>query len=108
MYSCLILAYRKYKQQSFVIRSGLKFGVDLLLYPPSGPSKAHSMFGVRIVSSNSEHQSIMDNVRILDNISKALVCVTVQVHDTYHPIHHKDAYDFEEVVLNRWIPSKMK
>lgn len=86
----------------------MKFGVHLLLYPPEGPSKSHSLYGVRVYSSNDKYQQFMDSTRILDNISKTLVCIIVDITDKYHPVKNPNMYKEREVVINRWIPSKPK
>lgn len=86
---------------------GLKFGVDLLLYPEGGPSKVHSIYGVRVLGLSEDKVKGLLQTRLLDNTSKKLKCIFIDVNNSYHPIHRNGDYKEFEIIIQRWIPSKL-
>ncbi|KAJ5947519.1 hypothetical protein N7466_000534 [Penicillium verhagenii] len=123
--------YHHFRSLGWVVRSGVKFGTDYLLYN-RGPVFSHAEFGVIIVPSYedpywSETQERRDHVaqkqdrswwwlhcvnRVQAQVKKSLVIVYVQVPPP--PSSFDDIgtvlgrYRVREFLLRRWIPNRSR
>ncbi|MEM0003970.1 MAG: tRNA-intron lyase [Desulfurococcaceae archaeon] len=94
-FSALYRVYVDLKKRGFVVRRGLKFGCDYMIYR-HGPGIDHAPFGV-LVYTNSE---IIDPVelvragRLLHSVRKKLVIAIVK----------EDGSDVKYLVFNWWKP----
>lgn len=72
--------YRYFRRLGWVVRSGLQYGVDFMLYC-DGPEYYHSSAAIRIVSGSSRDSVLCFAAlnRELNNMKKALIEVTVDV-----------------------------
>lgn len=81
------VAYHHYRSQGWCVRSGIKFGVDYLLYD-KGPPFHHAEYCLHVLenSNNKTKQDIIDNldfvqfsslVRVIGGVRKTLVFVYV-------------------------------
>lgn len=50
----LFAAYKHLRLRGWVVRSGLKYGVDFLLYNGAGPEFSHAEYGARVVFSSCQ------------------------------------------------------
>ena len=122
------VAYHHFRSLGWVVRPGIKFGVDLLLYN-RGPVFAHAEFAVMVLPAytnkhwkalgkekvKSWHWLHMAN-RVQTQVRKTLVLCYVDIPppvDGESP-HSVDldgllgGYKIREVVLKRWIPNRSR
>ena len=119
-------AYRYYRSKGWVPKSGLKFGVDFLLYK-EGPSFYHSTYtvivslvedseaGLESVSGHPQSGLTWREVIALDRVNKAagkemIVCFVVKPpslsqQDMKLP-GCVDSLQVREVFVKRWVPEK--
>ncbi|VDN45163.1 unnamed protein product [Gongylonema pulchrum] len=71
------VVYRFFRQQGWVVRSGLQYGADFILYC-DGPEYHHSSAAVRVVPSSDVLGFAALN-RELNNMKKTLIEVSVNV-----------------------------
>ncbi|XP_049850418.1 tRNA-splicing endonuclease subunit Sen2-like [Schistocerca gregaria] len=79
------MVYHHYQSKKWVVKPGLKLGVDFLLYPQGGASRGHAQFGVQIVHPSSLNASKhVDRPlpwvlsRVLHQVAKNFVMVSVE------------------------------
>ncbi|KAK9241077.1 SEN2 subunit of the tRNA splicing endonuclease-like protein [Lipomyces kononenkoae] len=113
------VVYHHYRSHGWCIRSGVKFGVDYLLYR-RGPPFSHAEFGVIVIplySDESKNQIMRKDWswssgvnRVVGGVKKVLVLCYVEVPvciDKWHSVEELlKMYKVREVVLRRWIPSR--
>uniref|UniRef100_A0A914XAE7 tRNA-intron lyase n=1 Tax=Plectus sambesii TaxID=2011161 RepID=A0A914XAE7_9BILA len=73
-------AYHYYRSRGWVVRSGLSFGVDYLLYK-DGPEYHHSSFGVRILTDGDQIKSSHFGAlnRVMSTVKKELIHCSISV-----------------------------
>ncbi|KAK9366437.1 SEN2 subunit of the tRNA splicing endonuclease-like protein [Lipomyces kononenkoae] len=113
------VVYHHYRSNGWCIRSGVKFGVDYLLYR-RGPPFSHAEFGVIVIplySDESKNQVMCKDWswssgvnRVVGGVKKVLLLCYVEVPDCIDKWHSVEEllkmYKVREVVLRRWIPSR--
>ncbi len=107
----LYASYRHYRLLGYVVRSGLKYGSEWLLYK-RGPVFDHAVSCVRVFSRDSKlvMGSIVAPSRICGNVRKSLrVCL---LYMTDHEIVTWDdfvsAVSVSDVEMKRWIPERTR
>ena len=120
------VAYHHFRSLGWVVRSGVKFAVDLLLYN-RGPVFSHAEFAVLVLPSyshafwagkNKEKQRTWDWLymvnRVQTQVRKSLVICYVEIPP---PSEHDGAkgldamklltrYKVREVIFKRWVPNR--
>ena len=122
------VAYHHFRSLGWVVRSGIKFAVDLLLYN-RGPVFSHAEFAVMVLPSYSHafwvgkyrekqrpwHWLYMVN-RVQTQVRKSLVLCYVEIPP---PAEHDSAetlsvgsllkrYKVREIILKRWVPNRSR
>lgn len=74
----LYIVYKDLRDRGFVVRRGLKFGCDYLVYR-FGPGIDHAPFGVEVISSNDRYDpiDIVRMGRLLHSVRKKLIIAIV-------------------------------
>ncbi len=74
----LYVVYEDLRRRGFVVRRGLKFGCDYLVYR-FGPGIDHAPFGVEVMSIDEEYDpiSIVRMGRLLHSVRKKLIIAIV-------------------------------
>lgn len=110
-------AYLHYRAGNWVPKSGLKFGVDFLLYK-EGPLSYHSSFGVVVKEeregvnqSNLTWKEVIALGRVCESASKDLLvcCVTWPQGTTQYRLKEPNcvtAATITDVLVKRWVPEK--
>ena len=118
-------AYRYYKKQGWVPKSGLKFGVDFLLYK-HGPAYYHSSYGVlvRMIDQSTSSglvgesgnggltwHDVISLCRVNESAGKdLLICYVTKPSDmTEEELQLPSCVSkflVQEVFVNRWIPDR--
>lgn len=86
------VVYNFYRRKGWVVRSGLKYGTDFVLYPSSGPTRHHAVSSILITPQFGNRNSIdhrrMTNWetlhtlgRVSETVAKGLVNCYVVVHE---------------------------
>ncbi|TCD65903.1 tRNA splicing endonuclease subunit sen2 [Steccherinum ochraceum] len=124
--------YHHYRSLGWVVKSGIKFCVDLLLYK-RGPVFHHAEFGVLVIPvyedpadklsspyalANADPMSwtwLSTINRVNSQVQKTLVLAYVTIPSSSHVPHHTlsspaclNHYSVREVVLRRFIPARMR
>ncbi|ANB11175.1 Sen2p [Sugiyamaella lignohabitans] len=113
--------YHHYRSLGWCVRSGVKFGSELLLYK-RGPPFSHAEFCIRILTSPGDEQHDWwwntSIGRVVGGVKKGLVFCYVQGNDTENTAKILDAsegysikdilgsYQIREVVYRRWIATR--
>uniref|UniRef100_A0A914EHB3 tRNA-intron lyase n=1 Tax=Acrobeloides nanus TaxID=290746 RepID=A0A914EHB3_9BILA len=100
--------YRYFRQNGWILRSGLSFGVDYLLYK-DGPEYTHSSAGIRICDELKDPCTAA-MMRELRNCKKALIVISLKIPvcmDT-STIKCLDLIPVEPLILNRWMPNRSR
>lgn len=122
------VAYHHFRSLGWVVRPGIKFGVDLLLYN-RGPVFAHAEFAVLVLPAytneywktlgmgtmKSWHWLHMVN-RVQSQVRKTLVLCYVDIPtpvdgECAQSVDHDSLlgrYKIREVILRRWIPNRSR
>ncbi|MEM1921384.1 MAG: tRNA-intron lyase [Desulfurococcaceae archaeon] len=77
-FSDLYRVYKDLRERGFIVRRGLKFGCDYLIYR-FGPGIDHAPFGVEVMNYNSIHDPIVlvRMGRLLHSVRKKLILAIV-------------------------------
>lgn len=114
-------AYHYYRTNKWIPKSGLKYGVDLVLYGGGGISLQHAQYGVIVKSIDATHAengrslswaTFSHVTRLAEHVAKGIVLCCV-VHP---PALHVDILaptylahlEIIEVVLDRWQPAQTR
>ncbi|KAJ1993344.1 tRNA-splicing endonuclease subunit Sen2 [Coemansia spiralis] len=114
-------AYYYYRAKGWVVKSGIKFGTDFLLYR-GGPSKAHSQYSVVVRhASDSGHPAVLSESwqyllalsRVTSQAQKKLVVCYIELPDTVCQEHAKMEFPpdlhmcrVREFVIQRFNPNR--
>lgn len=114
----LYAAYHHFRSKGWVVRTGIKYGVDFMLYR-KGPPFYHSSYSVIIVNENEEEQnsfptdwtSLCCLNRITEQVSKELLlCYVIQPKDlTFDDIQSPKSLSkitVFEVIIRRWVSNR--
>ncbi|GMM38947.1 tRNA splicing endonuclease subunit [Saccharomycopsis crataegensis] len=121
--------YHHYRSHGWCVRSGVKFGVDFLLYE-KGPPISHAQYCLHVVENSGKNMEDFVEYsslnRVIGGVRKTLVfvCVDVPSVSTFQKIMEKIAiekditeqqklwkkllnqYNITEMVYRRWVPSR--
>ncbi|XP_067135995.1 tRNA-splicing endonuclease subunit Sen2 [Centruroides vittatus] len=113
-FPCKYVAYHYFRSKGWIVKSGLKYGTDFVLYK-DGPAFYHSTYCVvvREVSSDFNEQSLtwlelLSLNRVNEHVAKdTLLCYVMKNKDTdlLDP-SCIPTFNVQEVLLRRWIPSE--
>lgn len=112
------VAYCRYRSVGWVPRSGLKYGVDWVLYPAVTDKHTHSPFCVVLTFVHKREDedkkvdrtwvSLQSRLRLINNVAKTLVVVQVDCReDESDGWHLKQAFKhthITELTVDRWVP----
>mmetsp|Transcript_8487 Transcript_8487/g.8397 ORF Transcript_8487/g.8397 Transcript_8487/m.8397 type:complete len:369 (+) Transcript_8487:109-1215(+) len=115
------IVYHHYRSLGWCVRSGIKFGCDMLLYK-RGPPFSHAEHAI-LIMSNSQHDwsSISSISRVIGGVKKNLVLIFIDVpsvekfdaivNSPYLSENEKlynmfKLYKITEILYRRWIPSR--
>ena len=116
-FAVMLVAFCRYRAAGWFPRSGLKYGVDWVLYPTSVTRKhAHAPYCVRtrVISDQDDVPldrtwvSLQNRLRLVKNVAKTLVVANIVVqggakkwntpHEAFKSIK------INEVTIDRWVP----
>jgi len=115
--------YCHYRSMGWVVRGGLKFGVDFLLYSLGGPSRKHGELAVfiqELVSQESVDNGILgvQNMlefqalsRVTETVAKGLLLCLVRSTSNSVPWTNPQSMQYIEIedhVVSRWDPTKTR
>ena len=114
------VVYHHYRSLGWCVRSGIKFGCDMLLYK-RGPPFSHAEHAVLIMSDTSHDWSSISSIsRVIGGVKKNLVLAFIDgptteefdaVVNSSYSINEKlynifKLYRITEILYRRWIPSR--
>ncbi|RLV83640.1 tRNA-splicing endonuclease subunit [Meyerozyma sp. JA9] len=116
--------YHHYRSLGWCVRSGIKFGCDMLLYK-RGPPFSHAEFAIKICTTEpakpEEWSNISALARVVGGVKKTLVLVYVDVpneagfRDQWHNVDSTEgvlqlinSYKITEILYKRWVPSRTR
>lgn len=115
------VVYHHYRSLGWCVRSGIKFGCDMLLYK-RGPPFSHAEHAILIMSdSHHDWSSISSISRVIGGVKKNLVLTFIDgptteefdavVNSSYSCANEKmynifKLYKITEILYRRWIPSR--
>ena len=109
-FSRLYSSYRYYRNLGFVVRNGLKYGCDWLLYK-RGPVFDHAVSCVRVFRANDGNWlTLLTNARIASNARKSLRVCFVALNDT-EQLDYEACLNYDvisDIELRRWVPEKSR
>jgi tRNA-intron endonuclease len=84
----LYIVYEDLRRRGFVVRRGLKFGCDYLVYR-FGPGIDHAPFGVEVMSIDEEYDpiSIVRMGRLLHSVRKKLIIAIVNGNNIKYTLY---------------------
>lgn len=108
-------AYSKYRATGWMPRSGLKYGVDWVLYPLGSHKHSHAPYCVIVCHADSENPSplestwvrLQNKLRLVKNVAKSLIVAEVCFAEDVLPTCSQEAIEkvrISEVTVDRWIP----
>ncbi|KAJ2611280.1 tRNA splicing endonuclease subunit sen2 [Coemansia sp. RSA 1365] len=113
-------AYYYYRAKGWVVRSGLKFGSDFLLYGKGGPARSHSQYSV--VVRKLEQQQLEDSTDLTDSwqymfglsrvctqVRKSLIICYVNPPDLKHQdntLPDLCQFEIQEYLFKRFNPNR--
>ncbi|XP_030751907.1 tRNA-splicing endonuclease subunit Sen2 isoform X1 [Sitophilus oryzae] len=105
------LVYYYYRSKNWVVKPGIKFGGDFLLYK-QGPSYYHASYIILLESidkteadRNFDSVSLLGLNRLCESTAKELIICRVKLPKevTYNNLEN---IDIQEILVQRWIPSE--
>lgn len=109
-------AYSRYRATGWMPRSGLKYGVDWVLYPLGVEKHSHAPYCVILshptntrAPSNIERTWIrlQNKLRLVKNVAKSLIVAEVWFDNGIEPSSWQDANKrvrISEITVDRWVP----
>ncbi|XP_046461240.1 tRNA-splicing endonuclease subunit Sen2-like isoform X2 [Daphnia pulex] len=113
--SCIYryLSYQHFRMAGWVVRSGIKFGTDFILYK-QGPEFHHATYSVLVGNLNTVIETTDSWVqlatanRITESVSKELLlcnAVLIQAEPDFSSPACIEQFLLNVVVLKRWVPA---
>ncbi|GEQ72284.1 hypothetical protein JCM33374_g5971 [Metschnikowia sp. JCM 33374] len=116
--------YHHFRSMGWCVRSGIKFGCDMLLYK-RGPPFMHAEYAILVIPNNGEEwttwEDFMAIARVVSGVKKTLVLAYVDIPETLvfdHVMSISDSterfrtlfqhYKVTEVIYKRWSPSRTR
>lgn len=116
-FAVMLVAFCRYRAAGWFPRSGLKYGVDWVLYPTSVTRKhAHAPYCVRtrVISDHDDVPldrtwvALQNRLRLVKNVAKTLVIANIVVNggvEKWNTPHEAfKAIKINEVTIDRWVP----
>jgi tRNA-intron lyase len=102
-------AYHYYRMQGFVVKYGINYGCDYVLYR-KGPVFDHSVVGIIVADDSINMLDVVGSVRVLAGAKKKLIVCKVKVENksTNSIFSSIENSEIEEIYLGRWIPEKSR
>lgn len=112
----LFVAYCRYRSARWIPRSGVKYGVDWVLYPAATKKHSHAPYCVILrFATNSETAQIdrswirlQNRLRLVKNVAKTLVIATITLKQNVDVTKSFETAfrmaDVSEITVDRWIP----
>lgn len=111
----LMVAYCRYRSTGWLPRSGVKYGVDWVLYPASVKSHSHAPYCIILRFGNASKPAQIDRswtalqnrLRLSKSVAKNLVIANVHAKDDLATTSPQDAFhniQISEVTIDRWLP----
>jgi tRNA-intron lyase len=117
-FACKYIVYHKLRSTGWILKSGIKYGTDFLVYY-KGPEQYHSSFSVIVkqlsgttldVDGASSFMKLAGLIRINENVSKeVIICYVLFDPNSYvdlskpNCIKHACVY---QMAVRRWIPEE--
>ncbi|KAI8575334.1 hypothetical protein K450DRAFT_262265 [Umbelopsis ramanniana AG] len=114
------VAYHHYRSKAWVVKDGIKFGTDYIIYQ-RGPAFHHGEFAIIIIPSYHETSNKQENLswswilgmnRVCSQANKTLVLCYVNLppQTTVHCLSPEclTQYSVTEMAMKRWIPEKTR
>ncbi|ORX60756.1 hypothetical protein BCR36DRAFT_578840 [Piromyces finnis] len=116
------VVYHYYRSQGWIVKEGLKYGVDYVLYQ-KGPAFSHSEYAVSIIPviNNQDNQhNYVENMpsiheinctnRVCNQVLKKLVYCYVVIPDNVNLdyVNCLKEYSIYEIRMKRWNPEKTR
>lgn len=108
--------YHHFRSLGWCVRSGIKFGCDMLLYK-RGPPFSHAEFAILVIPTREENINwieISTIARVIGGVKKNLVLCFVDEPDINHKTDDEDIesllkqYKVTEILYRRWSPSRSR
>ncbi|KAJ3128257.1 tRNA splicing endonuclease subunit sen2 [Nowakowskiella sp. JEL0407] len=115
--------YHHYRSQSWIVKSGLKYGVDFVLYK-NGPLYEHSEYAVIVLpkyqSPQSEEESkesmlftqqLMGIQRVISQVQKKLLICTIKLPNhsmNITPTQFLRNCEISDLSISRWVPEQTR
>lgn len=114
-FPALFAAYSRYRATGWMPRSGLKYGVDWVLYPLGSERHLHAPYCIIISHPRKGKASILESswirlqnkLRLVKNVAKSLIVTEVYFDDGFVPATGQEAIEkvrISEVTVDRWVP----
>lgn len=112
----LFVAYCRYRSARWIPRSGVKYGVDWVLYPASTKKHSHAPYCIILrFATNSEATQIdrswirlQNRLRLVKNVAKTLVIATITLKQNVDVTKSFETAfrmaEISEMTVDRWIP----
>lgn len=112
------VVYHHYRSLGWCVRSGIKFGCDMLLYK-RGPPFMHAEYAIFVIPNTDEWkewEDIMAAGRVIGGVKKTMILVYVDIPakelfvDKFDKLFVEvlQLYKVTEIVYRRWIPSRTR
>lgn len=110
--------FEHYRNQNWIVRPGIRVGVDFLLYSLGGPEHSHAQYGILIKDTTSIQSSPHipqpyelswnTHTRVLQNVAKDLLLVLIESMPHENPQSEISYLDLNshlsltELLIKRW------
>lgn len=115
-FGMLFVAYVRYRAMGWRPRSGLKYGVDWVLYPADTAHHQHSPFCVVLRMEGETERGMMESswirlqnrLRLVKNVSKSLIIAQLSTTNA-HVAHDSSLQNalstvcIREITVDRWV-----
>lgn len=94
--------YSFFRKNGWIVKSGLKYGVDFLLYKDL-PGVVHSDFAILFVTSMISWLSLIATCRTVEQVKKKLILITND-----DSCETNDESKFKKIRIQRWDPQQTR
>lgn len=111
----LFVAYSRYRAAGWLPRSGVKYGVDWVLYPANAKGHAHAPYCIVLKFEEAAEKTRIDRtwtalqnrLRLSKTVAKNLVIASISVSSEKDLLTYEDAFRnvrVTEITIDRWLP----
>lgn len=110
----LFRCYHHFRCQKWIVRDGIKFGADFLLYPPGGPELFHAScsVSVRINGNSFSWKELSGLNRVTEAAGKELIIAEtesdLQADALSNSVENLSGISLKETLVKRFLPSEQK